>query len=216
MSIKKNARQLSGELDPKTSESLEQLVESVTRSAKPPAAPMNQTGLARIVQLAEAGRLEKALQLASRDNPDPAIRNARAVILMRLGRHVEAISLLRPLVMRTNCTWMRPESPVEFKLNFACALLLSGKASGCRAILDEIHDVENQGVKRIDNALGRWLQTLSAWDRFRFRMWGIQPADHPIGIDFPPGEFGWTSSGSSVPANEPPPTVANASTGLAV
>lgn len=147
-------------------------------------------GLAKIVELAEAGKLEAALKLASPEIQHNAIRNARAVILMRLGRFEDAVTLLRKLVLAPNCTWMRPEIPKDYKVNFATSLLLYGKASGCRAILLEIQDEKHPQVKQLRGVFRKWYKTLSIWQSFSFRLWGVQPKNKPVTVDFVPGTFG--------------------------
>ena len=115
--------------------------------------------------------------------------------------------LLRKIVLAPNCTWMRPEVPKDYKVNFATSLLLSGKAAGCRAILLEIQDEKHPQVKQLRGVFKNWYKSLNLWQSFSFRLWGIQPTNKPVTIDFVPGIFGFSiptakSTGDGL-ANQP-------------
>jgi Flp pilus assembly protein TadD len=209
MSIKKTADQTAREFEPVASASISRAIDSAIKQPKTADPPVAHLGLARIVELAESGKLDKALHLASPDIQDPVIRNARGVVLIRLGRYEEAIAWLRKLVMAANCTWMRPEIPVEYKINFATALLLGGKASGSKAILEEIQNESHPAVRQIRQALQAWYKAQPFWDRLRFRLWGIQRPDRPVTVDFSPGIFGM----AAINGNQPPATPANGQPG---
>lgn len=96
--------------------------------------------------------------------------NAIGVCLMRLGKAREAVDVYQGMVMKPGCTWMRPEVPKLYKLNFATALLLKGTPAGCLGTLSERSQ----------------LSFLRRWD---WRLSHVEPPNCQIELDFPPGEF---------------------------
>ncbi|MCA9174863.1 MAG: hypothetical protein KDB14_10310 [Planctomycetales bacterium] len=140
------------------------------------------------MQLVEAGELEQALKRLTKESScSPDVLNARGVCLLRLGRTADAIRVLRSFVLAPGCTCMRPELPVIYRANFATSLLLGGLALGVRYTLAEFAEKDHPSVVRLRDAMRRWEQGLSWWQRLGWRC-GLAPAV-PIAIDFVPGEF---------------------------
>ena len=116
-------------------------------------------------------------------------QNARAVRLLREGRVEEAVSILRTIVLKGGCTWMRPEVPNVFKRNYATALLMSGNPSGCVEVLGEMRDESNPRVQQLRAAIRRWEKTLSLLQWLDWRTGWINPNGRPVTLDFEPGEI---------------------------
>ncbi len=146
--------------------------------------------LDKAIHCIQAGQLENALNLLRGAGGAPECRNVLSVCLMRLGRYEQAIAVLRDLVLAPGCTWMRPDVPISYKLNFATALLLGGRPSGAVEILGGIHDEKHAGVVRLRAAISNWSNTLTFWQRLNWRFGQIAPANCVVLLNFAPGEFG--------------------------
>jgi hypothetical protein len=157
--------------------------------AQPPASSPLDIMLRRSMRHVAAGEYQKALDLLSSDGRDARVRNTRGVCLMRLGRNEEAIRVLRELVMKPGCTWMRSEVATVHKINFATALLLGGHPNGCLDMLAEIKEPNHPSIVRLQATVGRWVSSLSFWQKLNWWVYGIVPAKRPVTIDFLPGEF---------------------------
>ena len=116
-------------------------------------------------------------------------QNRRAVQLLRERQVDEALCILRSLVLKPGCTWMRPEVPSLVKRNFATALLLAGHPSGCLAILAEINDEAHPRAQQLRAAIKRWEKTLSFWQWLNWRTGWIEPTNRPATVEFVPGEL---------------------------
>lgn len=163
--------------------------------------------LNKVLRLADAGDYQAALGLLRDSNRQPLLRNARGVCLLRLGRIDDAVRVFRDLVLQPGCTWMRPELPVEFKLNFATALFLSGRPSGSLEMLAEIRDEQHPTVILLRAEIRKWESTLTWWQRLNWRIGRIDPPTPPAGLSFPPGDFGVRASAilPSAPDQAVPP-----------
>lgn len=151
----------------------------------PPLAPTIQ----RAMHLAERGDCQAALQLLRSHGQDRETLNAIGVCLMRLGQVQEAIKLYRTMVLMPGCTWMRPELPTRYKINFATALLLGGHPAGCLDMLEELKDDPSPMIERLHEAIQQWESTLGLWRWIDWRLCRVEPPQAQIAIDFPPGEF---------------------------
>ncbi len=139
-------------------------------------------------ELAERGQLEEALaHLAQTKSKDDRIRNARGVCLMRLGRYDDAISLFRSLVMELGTPNLRQGIPTIFATNFALALLLSGRWSGCQEALGDIKDRHHSSVIHTKSIFDQWLSKLGWLEWLNWKL-GSDPS-MVVKLDFPPGEF---------------------------
>lgn len=147
------------------------------------------SALRRAIQLANHGDCRGAMQLLRPQGHDPETMNAMGVCLMRMGQINEATVLYRGMVIKPSCTWVRPEVPTLYKLNFATALLLGGTPSGCLSVLNDVQDPGNRMVQRLRGAIKAWEAELSFWRRWDWRINRIEPPKCRIKIDFAPGEF---------------------------
>lgn len=142
----------------------------------------------RVAAMADSGFPDKALMMLNRmrTNTD-AERNARGVCLLRLGRIEESLRQLRSLVLRTNCTWMRPELPVIYRANLCTALILAGHLVGASELLASIDEQHHPSVMRLKQTMGHWKKRLSFWQRIQWEL-GLEPEVSVI-LDFKPGDF---------------------------
>ena len=146
------------------------------------------SNLEKAIQLAEAGHYEQALGLLNKgSSASPEYLNARGVCLMRMGRHADAVRVLRSLVIPAGVTWMDSKLPVVFRANFATALFLGGLPQGMKDMLREIDEKDHPSVVRLDKALKDWEKTLSMLQWCGWKL-GIAQ-ESPVKIDFLPGEF---------------------------
>ena len=144
--------------------------------------------LERIQALLDAGRAEHALNLINAKGAgSPAMENARAVCLLRMQEPGHAVQTLRGINLMRESVCTRRDVPVQFKTNFATALLLSGNVSGCLSVLSEIEDDSHPRVGQLRAAIHRWEASLSFWQRLLWRL-GAEPSC-PVTIDFLPGEL---------------------------
>ena len=145
--------------------------------------------LDRVIRYAENGNYQSAIALLRDTRHDPQLCNAMGVCLMRVGRVEEAVRILRDLVLQPGCTWMIPNRPIVYKTNFATALLMSGRVSGCVEMLAEINREKHPSVIRLRMTIRRWERGLSFWQRLNWRLSQIDPANRPVELDFAPGDF---------------------------
>jgi hypothetical protein len=147
--------------------------------------------LLRCVKAAlDADHPDQALKLLSTNIDSSAVRNARAVCLLRLGRHDEALAIYRRFLFRSGCIWMIPEMPTEYKVNFATCLLLTGHPSGGKAVLDEIGEDQHPGVQRRREDIRKWAKSLSVFSRLDWWLSGIDPPKNKIvPVSAPIGEI---------------------------
>lgn len=142
----------------------------------------------RASQLAEAGNVGDALKLLSSSSTDNAdIRNAKAVCLMRLERPDEAVNVYRSLLLAPGCTWIQPDRPVFHITNFALSLILIGRPSGARDLLNGVKDKNHPSVDRLSEILRKWERNLSWWQWLNWRC-GVDPT-HKVTLSAPIGDF---------------------------
>ncbi|GAB5442774.1 MAG: hypothetical protein Fues2KO_31230 [Fuerstiella sp.] len=105
--------------------------------------------------------------------------NLRGGRQMRLGRIAAAVATYRSFVLKSGCTWTRPELPDMYRVNFATALLLHGHPAGCLSILAEVRDPGDPGVLSLRAEIAAWEKRLSWWHRLNWRFGRIEPAVAP-------------------------------------
>jgi Flp pilus assembly protein TadD len=154
-------------------------------------APANQPNeltevLAKGEAALESGDPARALDLLSRSKTSShPLTNLRAVCLLRLGKTTQAMEMLRSQVVNTGGVCLRYDVPEAMKINFATSLLLSGNVSGSQSILQEVQNQEHPGVLQLREAIRKWKQSLSFWEKFRW--WMGMEITHPVEADFTPG-----------------------------
>lgn len=152
----------------------------------PPASPADPID-AKLRRLLDEGRLDEAIVLVrSRGSSAPAMQNAYGVCLMRLGQVESAVRVYRSLVLNGGGLLMRQNVPTKWKTNFATALLLSGRGSGCWSVLDEIADETDPGVQRLREAIQKSRSGQSSWQKFVDWLRGYE---RPVSLDFLPGDI---------------------------
>ncbi len=163
------------------------------QSAAQPAASVTsnhtEATLSRVVRYVTSENYNKALDLLRNAGSNPQLRNALGVCLLRLERYEDATRILRELVLSPGCTWVRPEMPTIYKVNFATALLLDGHPAGCQEVLADTRDPSHPSVIRLQHALKQWENQLPLLKRWMWRLGSIEPNAAPAKLEFPAGEF---------------------------
>ena len=139
--------------------------------------------------LIESGRFEVAMGQLRTGKATPDRQNALGVCLLRLGRVEDAVRIYRGLVLKSGATWSRADTPISHRINFATALLMSGRICGGMEVLNEVHDEQNPAVKRLRDAIRKWEQDLTWWQKFNWRCGKFEPNNKPVELDFLPGEL---------------------------
>lgn len=120
--------------------------------------------LDRVRQLLDEGKPEKAAGVLHRIGSDsPAIRNAYAVCLMRMGETEKAVSVHRRLLLPDDGVVLRDDAPVLFRTNFAIALLMEKNISACAEILNDLKDEQTPSVTRLRDVVTRWRKSIGWW-----------------------------------------------------
>lgn len=132
---------------------------------------------------------QKAVDLLNSSGQSPPVLNAKGVCLLRLGSIQSALQVYRSYILQPGGAWARTDMPISHVLNFATALLLSGRPAGCLDILAHVSDPEHPGVRRLRDAISRWERQLSLWQRFNWRFGRIEPAGTQVRLDGLPGEI---------------------------
>ena len=143
----------------------------------------------QVKNLLNDNRPDEAMKMLSRSrDTSTAIQNARAVCLMRLGQAEDALRILNSLVFPHGGITINPDAPLQVKINYATALLMSGNLAGCLSALGELRDETHPSVERLRQAIAGWRKSQSWWRRFSMAV-GMHPFDVKIPLAFPPGEM---------------------------
>ncbi len=165
--------------------------EPVQRSGAPPATAtlFHDPQLARAHAAATRGDYRRCLDLLSSDVRTPECVNLRSVCLLRLNRPNDALTVLRPLVLASGGVWLKPDLPQSLMHNFATALLMTGKPSGCLDVLAELGKQQSPYADQLRGAIKKWAKSLPLWIQFNWRFGRIEPDNCSIQLDFEPGEL---------------------------
>jgi hypothetical protein len=106
------------------------------------------------------------------------------VCLLRLGEAGRAVDVFRGLVLIPGTVCVRPDAAPEHKSNFAAALLTAGNVAGGLRALDEVGDEGRPAVRRLRDAVRRWREGLSFWERLRWCLGGGPARPVALGDDF--------------------------------
>lgn len=139
-------------------------------------------------KLIEENNVKNAMAMLNSAN-DKSVwsQNARAVCLMRMGRHDEAVSVLTPLVFPGGSVIIGLGVPDKIKLNLAEALLLTGNVAGATTLIESAKDDCTQRVKLVET-VKRWKKTLPFFSRLEV-ICGMLPYDAKVQVDSPHGEL---------------------------
>lgn len=140
-------------------------------------------------RLVADGDYEAAFKILVQSGSAPEIVNARCVCLMRMGKVQQAVRAYRTLVLKPGCTWMKSELPTAYKANFAMALLLDSRVTGCLGVLAELREEGHPTVTRLRQAIKEWETKLTWWQRFQWRFGQIEPKASPPHVDQLPAVF---------------------------
>ncbi|MCA9115945.1 MAG: tetratricopeptide repeat protein [Planctomycetaceae bacterium] len=145
--------------------------------------------LGQLQELLDAGQTEQALQRirTAESSSDPRLKNALGVCLLRKCEHEKAVTLFRALVLVPGGIMLRNDVPVCWKTNLATALLMSGRASGCVSVLNEIGTDPHPAIARLTAAISSWKKSLSLLQKLSWKL-GLDP-DRAVQLDFPPGDL---------------------------
>jgi len=139
--------------------------------------------LAQVAKFLEEGQPGAALERISRAKiSSPWLTNAVGVCQLRLGNAKVAIDTFRGLVLATGGLILRADVPTLFKVNFATALLADGNLSGGLTALDEIRDEGHPAVREIREAVRRWKEGMTFWQKLWWYAGGQPP--RPLVLDF--------------------------------
>jgi hypothetical protein len=158
---------------------------SAIGNAEPPGVPEL---LASVRRFLGAGQPGTALQALTRTELQSAwVTNARGICHLRLGNARAALDAFRTLVLPPVGLHLRRDVPPVFKINYAAALLASGNVAGCQSALVELGGNPHPTLERIREAVARWKQGLSLWQRVSWWMGG-EP-ERKVPLDFPLGDL---------------------------
>ncbi len=153
------------------------------------------------------GRAEAALvDLAFVPEERPEVLNARAVALMLLGDHDQAIELLRPLLFPEDGLMMDPNADPARAVNYCLALLRSGNVQGFLTYLPQLPDSDHPGAESLRALVAAWQDRRKAVGWWK-RATGSAPS-LILPDDFPPG---WRETHPSPRQPGTPPGTAGAS-----
>ena len=133
------------------------------------------------------GNPKRALEVITRARLNsPWLTNAAAVCQLRQGNYPAAMTSFRSLVIGKGGIMLRDDVPIVFKTNFALSLFLVDNLDGATTLLNELRKEQHPAVAQLRMAFQHWKQNLSAWDRLKWKVGGIQPArimfDFPLGV----------------------------------
>lgn len=115
----------------------------------------------------------------------PAMENARAVCLLRMGNPEQAARILRELVFPVGSMCISLDAPAAHQANYVAAMLLLGNVQAARGVLDDIQDRNHPAVLRLKAALSKWQKGLSLPARVLclLRVYPHRPVelDQPVG-----------------------------------
>jgi len=144
--------------------------------------------LTRVQHMLDDGQAAKALGLLEdRGQNVPAIRNAKGVCHLRLGRLREATAIFRDLVFPDGAFTIPEETPTVFRANYVTALLLQDNLVIGVQLLGEIPEKRHPLVEQLKAAVRRWKQSLPWWRRWLILI-GVYPSV-PLRLDFVPGSL---------------------------
>jgi hypothetical protein len=142
----------------------------------------------KAVDLMTSRDYDAALIALSHLGSDSSVLNLRGVCLLRTGKTQATVNLFRSFMLKSGCTWTRPELPDLYKVNFATALLLNGHPTGCLDLLSEVHDQQLASVIKLRETLRSWVASLSWWQRFNWKFGRMEPNAVPPAMNLP-GEY---------------------------
>lgn len=145
--------------------------------------------LDRVLAALSAGSNRNAVEIAERaGRGTPELRNAYGVALMRTGAAQRAVDVFRPICLDASGIGLRAKAAPEFVANFAAALALSGNVSGAEAILHDLNQDTHPAVRSVRDAIARWRNSMTWWDRLLFSLYGRQPK-RAISFEQPAGSI---------------------------
>lgn len=176
-------------------------LESTHRFCTSTSSNQHRPELSRAIQLIEKGEYQQAAELLKADTSDPNIVNVKAVLLLRLGRPEAAIDLLRRIVWDLTTMSLKPQVPVYVQLNFATALLLTGKVAACLQIVRAVIDPDNEQANDLLADIRSWEKSQSLLRWLDWKLCGIEHTRDSFPLTRIPGRFGWERKHEPAPAD---------------
>jgi len=135
-----------------------------------------QAVLLRVKQMLSQGQAEQALDLLNRSGGDsPAVRNARGVCLLRMGKLDAAKNIFRDLVFPDGALAIPQRTPTVFRTNYITALLLLDNLITGISLLYQIRDETHPEVINLKFVIREWKRTFPWWRRLPMLI-GYYPA----------------------------------------
>ena len=147
--------------------------------------------ISKAIEFISTGNYQAAYDHLKSRSADPEVINIKAVLLMRLGKPNQAVSILRSMVLDPTTLLLRPGVPDHIKLNFATALLMDGEVAGCDEILRTIQDKSNEQLIQLRADIRRWEKSLTILRWIDWKACGIAHGSDGLSMDHLPGKFDW-------------------------
>ena len=189
-----------------------QTLDSINQFGTPQISANPNWNVAKIVKLISEGEYQTAFNQLKSHSAGLDATNIQAVLLMRLGRPNEAVSLLRPLVFDSNNLSLKTGVSDNVAINFATALLMTGHVGGCLEILNSIPDQSSGKVKSVRRSILDWEKSLSWLSWLDWKICGIEHCSGDLTLSHMPGVFDWELE----PVTNIPTGPANAKTTMPV
>ncbi len=142
--------------------------------------------LDKVDVLLREGLTARAVEMLARAPSSPWVSNALGVCQFRLGNIPVALGAFRSIALSGNL-FLQPDAPMVFKTNYAAALFASDNIDGGLRILNEIGDEQHPAVQKLREAVRRWRQSLTLWQRINWHMGG-RP-NRRLELDSPLGDL---------------------------
>jgi len=157
----------------------------------------------------QANDFASAAEILGHLNPAyPSVANALAVLRIREGKIIDALNLLRPLVLPNERNTFDDSADPACCANFCLALLLGKNQDGFIEHVPRLRPADHPAVRCLTDALSAWQRACENLPAFK-RLFGKEPP-----LTLPPGTpLGWPDAAVAVtplparsaPAPTPPP-----------
>jgi Flp pilus assembly protein TadD len=144
--------------------------------------------LEQVKKLIDEKNVKNAMAMLNSAN-DKSVwsQNARAVCLMRMGKHEEAVKTLTPLVYPDGSVIINLGVPEKVKLNLAEAMLLTGNVAGAMTLMESVKEDCIQ-LQKLRQTVAKWKKSLSFFAKIEV-ICGMLPYESNVQVDSPYGEL---------------------------
>jgi len=119
--------------------------------------------------------------LGEGEQTDKRLRNAYGVCLLRCGQTDRALKVFGGLIFPAAGAVPLAGVPMQYKVNFAAALLVANRISEATRFLGDFVPEENAGSQALRTSIVAWEKSLSILQRQLWRF-GLQPGT-PLQLD---------------------------------